>query len=127
MAGDQIRRKMPFLAKYEATVITGFEELAAQEVKDKLKIPCVHSQGKVTFETDANPNDIIKLRSVDNVYVVIANQTLEKMPQDNQDDLNSKLSDLIPVIDWENGLSVWKEVSSFERSSISEILTPGGD
>jgi 23S rRNA G2445 N2-methylase RlmL len=49
------------------------------------------------------------------------------MPQDNQDDLESKLSDLIPVIDWEKGLSVWKEVSSFERSSISEILTPGGD
>ena len=115
-------------AKYEATVITGFEWISTEEVKEKIEGAqnVNHSMGRVIFESNCDPSKIIQLRSVDNVYVIVAQETLEQMPQDNKDDLKAKLTKLMKEVDWKTGLRVWQRINPFRKTEdLDVILTEG--
>lgn len=116
------------MAKYETTVITGFEWIAVKEVKEKIEgvQNVTPLQGKIHFETDCHPAKIVELRSIDNVYVIIGHQKLEQMPQDDKDELKSKLRDLMLQIDWKTGFNIWKTITSFDKTkSVDVILAEG--
>lgn len=117
------------LAKYEATVITGFEWIAAEEVKEKLPgvQNVVHSQGRVNFESTCDPAEIVQLRSVDNVYIIAGRMIVDELPTDKDDGLRLKLQDLMNAVDWRTGLSIWQRVSPFDKTQDLDVILTEGD
>ncbi|WP_124727023.1 methyltransferase domain-containing protein [Staphylospora marina] len=57
---------------YMGTVLPGFEGIARDEIVTKLRAMIVDTyRGKVLFKTDASPDSLFILRSVDNLYLFI--------------------------------------------------------
>lgn len=114
-------------ASYEVTVATGLEKIAANEAHSKLNCITRTDRGKVLFCTPNDPLEVISLRTVDNVYNVLVRETPPQMPLDAEDDLRSKLADLLELVDWQTGLAVWKKVVKYDKATVDEILSPGED
>ncbi|MBN3277165.1 THUM3 protein, partial [Polyodon spathula] len=108
-AEDQAARDS-MIVKIGATVPTGFEHTAAEEVKEKLCSESTISKdrGRIYFEINAkNLPQVHCLKSVDNLFVVVQEfsdyqfkDTKEETLQDFQ-----LLPDKLP---WSNPLEVWK-------------------
>ncbi|MEE6502005.1 hypothetical protein FKM82_004383 [Ascaphus truei] len=93
-----------------ATVPTGFEFTAAEEVKEKLGCHCKISKdrGKIYFQIgEESLAQVHHLRSVDNLFVIVQeftdfpfNESKEAALQDFQ-----KMAEMLP---WERALGIWK-------------------
>ena len=113
---------MSHSVSYHASVITGLERLAAEELKEKLNVQAVTFQGHIRFESDADPKDVIQLRSIDNLYAVVGREKPDYMPQ-NESDLLSKLQLFHDSLNWTPALTAWRQVTGFEKSDMETILT----
>jgi hypothetical protein len=112
----------PIPVSYHATVITGMERLAGEEIQEKLKVQPIVNQGHVRFDSHADVAEVIRLRSVDNVYAVVGRQILDQMPKD-KDELKEKLKLFHDSVDWKSGLTAWRKVAGFDKSDEDTILT----
>lgn len=117
-------RQCPNVARYEATVSTGLEDIAQREIIDKLDAKTETSKGRVFLKTDRPVKDILKLKSINNLFVIIYDARLadEEIPQDAEQ-LESLLMKVGDQCDWRLGLSKWKEMSNFDKCDLDEILT----
>lgn len=101
-------------AYYEATCSTGLETIASDEVLEKLKVESKTRKGRVLFKTASDVRDILKLRTISNLFVIIHDEILpdEKIPA-NGDCLEPLLMEVGEKCDWQLGLEKWLQMSQF--------------
>jgi 23S rRNA G2445 N2-methylase RlmL len=114
------------LKRYEATVTTGLESIAAEECKEKLGVEAKPEQGRIAFASDRPVEEVLKLKGVDNVYTVISDVTNEQLTKD-QEDMKQTLALLVKESEWTSGLEVWMHTVSFTKSDMDTILNESGD
>ncbi|KAJ7316959.1 hypothetical protein JRQ81_003121 [Phrynocephalus forsythii] len=93
-----------------ATVPTGFEVTAADEVQEKLGSTSRISKdrGKIYFEIPVtNLPQVHKLRSVDNLFVVVQKFN-DFQFQESKEEALKDLEDLVKTLPWTDPLEVWK-------------------
>ncbi|XP_073207332.1 tRNA (guanine(6)-N(2))-methyltransferase THUMP3 isoform X3 [Lepidochelys kempii] len=93
-----------------ATVPTGFELTAADEVKEKLgsQSRISKDRGKIYFEISVEKlSQVHRLRSVDNLFVVVQEFTDYQFKETKEDTLKD-LEDLAKKLPWIDPLKVWK-------------------
>lgn len=111
------------VANYEATVTTGLESIAKDEVKEKLNAEARTQQGRVWFASDEPVSKILKLKSICNLFVIIYDIKLDESELPASGDLLEPL--LMRVgdkCDWKTGLEKWKQMSAF-GCEMDKILT----
>ena len=110
----------------EATCITGFECAAVEEVKQKLDIVDVKEfTGRVLFDVEAEKvNQVLKLRTVDNVFVIIGAKTDFDLTK-SQDESYEILTDYtLNNLLWSKGLKSWNDVFvSFDVANLSSNVS----
>lgn len=110
-------------ATYEATVSTGLEGIAKDEVKEKLHVDAVVQKGRVLFTTDRKVRDILRLKSISNLFIIIYDENLkdEDIPNDGSC-LESLLMKVGEKCCWQTGISKWQEMSEFD-CKLDDIMT----
>ncbi|XP_034632144.1 THUMP domain-containing protein 3 isoform X2 [Trachemys scripta elegans] len=100
-----------------ATVPTGFELTAADEVKEKLgsQSRISKDRGKIYFEISVEKlSQVHRLRSVDNLFVVVQEFTDYQFKETKEDALKD-LEDLAKKLPWTDPLKVWKLNTSLKK------------
>ncbi|NWV86741.1 THUM3 protein, partial [Dasyornis broadbenti] len=100
-----------------ATVPTGFEQTAAEEVQEKLGSASRISRdrGKIYFEVPARSlPQVHRLRSVDNLFVVVQ-EFKDYQFKENKEDALKDLEDLVNKLHWTNPLKVWELNNSLKK------------
>jgi len=96
----------------EASVVTGFEECARGEAKEKFGTDVKAARGKITWKVPIDKvNEVVKLGSIDNARVVL--HTVPHFKFTDQDDSLGRLQKMIPSLDWESGIQVWRKFYDF--------------
>lgn len=115
------------IAEYEATVNAGTEEIAKDEIRRKLNAESRIQQGRVLFKTDLAIAELLKLRSINNLFVMIYDETLEddEMPTDSGS-LERLLFRIGDNCDWRIGIEKWLEMSGFD-CDIETMMTNDPD
>ncbi|CAH1405012.1 unnamed protein product [Nezara viridula] len=102
------------LITVEATVITGFENLAMEECQEKCKpINISRAKGRIYFNIPVDSfYNVLKLRSVDNVFLI--NEALGKIDlhKDKEKDLRLVQS-IVDKVDWNRTLTTWANLTEF--------------
>ncbi|XP_014291096.1 tRNA (guanine(6)-N2)-methyltransferase THUMP3 [Halyomorpha halys] len=102
------------LITVEATVITGFENFAMEECQEKCKpINIGRAKGRIYFNIPVdNFSNVLKLRAVDNIFLV--NEALGKidLSKDKEKDLRLVQS-LVDKVDWNRTLTTWAKLTEF--------------
>ncbi|NXT68227.1 THUM3 protein, partial [Chaetops frenatus] len=124
-----------------ATVPTGFEQTAAEEVQEKLGSASRISRdrGKIYFEVPARSLlQVHRLRSVDNLFVVVQEFKDYQFKESKEDTLKD-LEDLVKKLPWTNPLKVWelnnslkkkktkRKKHNLQRPTSREKLSDGGE
>ncbi|NXN25844.1 THUM3 protein, partial [Nycticryphes semicollaris] len=124
-----------------ATVPTGFEQTAAEEVQEKLGSASRISKdrGKIYFEVPAQSlPQVHRLRSVDNLFVVVQ-EFKDYQFKENKEDALKDLEDLVKKLPWTDPLRVWelnnslkkkktkRKKHSLQRTASKEKLNAGGE
>uniref|UniRef100_A0A663ESQ4 THUMP domain containing 3 n=1 Tax=Aquila chrysaetos chrysaetos TaxID=223781 RepID=A0A663ESQ4_AQUCH len=100
-----------------ATVPTGFELTAAEEVQEKLGSASRISRdrGKIYFEVPARGlPQVHRLRSVDNLFVVVQ-EFKDYQFKENKEDALKDLEDLVKKLPWTDPLKVWELNNSLKK------------
>ncbi|NXH11377.1 THUM3 protein, partial [Bucco capensis] len=100
-----------------ATVPTGFEVTAAEEVQEKLGSASSISRdrGKIYFEVPARSlPQVHRLRSVDNLFVVVQ-EFKDYQFKENKEDALKDLEDLVKNLPWTDPLKVWELNNSLKK------------
>ncbi|KAM4769388.1 tRNA (guanine(6)-N(2))-methyltransferase THUMP3 isoform 2-T2 [Cyanocitta cristata] len=100
-----------------ATVPTGFEQTAADEVQEKLGSASRISRdrGKIYFEVPARSlPQVHRLRSVDNLFVVVQ-EFKDYQFNENKEDALKDLEDLVKKLPWTDPLKVWELNNSLKK------------
>ncbi|NXU35263.1 THUM3 protein, partial [Drymodes brunneopygia] len=100
-----------------ATVPTGFEQTAADEVQEKLGSASRISRdrGKLYFEVPARSlPQVHRLRSVDNLFVVVQ-EFKDYQFKENKEDALKDLEDLVKKLSWTDPLKVWELNNSLKK------------
>ncbi|NWR90825.1 THUM3 protein, partial [Furnarius figulus] len=100
-----------------ATVPTGFEQTAAEEVQEKLGSACSISRdrGKIYFAVPARSlPQVHRLRSVDNLFVVVQ-EFKDYQFKENKEQALKDLEDLVKKLPWTNPLKVWELNNSLKK------------
>uniref|UniRef100_A0A2K5PUP5 THUMP domain-containing protein n=1 Tax=Cebus imitator TaxID=2715852 RepID=A0A2K5PUP5_CEBIM len=100
-----------------ATLPAGFEQTAADEVREKLGSPCKISRdrGKIYFVISLESlAQVHCLRSVDNLFVVVQ-EFQDYQFKKTKEEVLKDFEDLAGKLLWSNPLKVWKINDSFKR------------
>ncbi|XP_033922282.1 tRNA (guanine(6)-N2)-methyltransferase THUMP3 isoform X2 [Melopsittacus undulatus] len=100
-----------------ATVPTGFELMAAEEVQEKLGSASRISRdrGKIYFEVPAQAlPQVHRLRSVDNLFVVVQ-EFKDYQFKETKEDALKDLEDLVKKLPWTDPLKVWELNNSLKK------------
>uniref|UniRef100_A0A8D0HJ07 THUMP domain 3 tRNA guanosine methyltransferase n=1 Tax=Sphenodon punctatus TaxID=8508 RepID=A0A8D0HJ07_SPHPU len=100
-----------------ATVPTGFELTAADEVREKLgsESRISKDRGKIYFEIPVdNLSKVHRLRSVDNLFVVVQ-EFIDYQFKETKEDALKDFEDLATKLPWTDSLKVWKLNTSLKK------------
>ena len=105
------------LCTVEASCVTGFEPMAAEEVKVLLGQNANVHRGRIVFDVPIKDvKKALKLKCVNTVWVMIGHTSDIGYP-DTEDGQMSTLMDFAGNrLDWEKGLDVWRNVTEFKGS-----------
>ena len=97
-----------------ATVTIGLEKLCALECERKLACQVRQGRGRIYFRIQRNDLAKIKqLRSVENLFVVVADIACFKLSvDDNADETLERFYHLPEELEWGTALQIWQEFSS---------------
>ncbi|XP_059152258.1 uncharacterized protein LOC131938288 [Physella acuta] len=96
----------------EASVVTGFEESARGEAKEKFGADVRASRGSITWKIPLDKvKDVFKMGSIDNFKVVM--HSISHFRFTDQHDSLSRLQQMVADVDWESGLKVWRKFNDF--------------
>ncbi|PIC34391.1 hypothetical protein B9Z55_014060 [Caenorhabditis nigoni] len=93
-----------------AAVITGFEKVASREISEKLPATeCFSGRGNVRFCLDLNSvPDILKLRSVDNLYVVFYENEIVGLTDMEKEKALKTIKQQLSYCNWELAIDVYQ-------------------
>ncbi|XP_071082717.1 tRNA (guanine(6)-N(2))-methyltransferase THUMP3-like [Haliotis cracherodii] len=112
------------MCEIEATVATGFEQIAKEEVEEKFGIIARAARGKVMAKIPVKDvKNCLELGCVDNIRVLMSSWKNFQYPEDKLECMR-KLRDLARDVDWDQGLKVWRQVYTFQHPILS---TPVSD
>ena len=98
----------------EASVVTGFECAAKEEVKTKLEITdddVKEFTGRVLFDIKSDKlEQVLNLRTVDNVWIIIGAKTDFDLNQSEEEGLASLVDYTLNNLQWTKGLSSWNKI-----------------
>ena len=99
----------------EASCVTGFEAMAAEEVSSFLGCEAKVHRGRVAFDIDVGKvKDVLKLRCVNTVWVMLGHTENIEYPDTEEEQLQ-KLQDFADnMLDWDKGLEVWRNLTGFQ-------------
>ncbi|XP_058144668.1 tRNA (guanine(6)-N(2))-methyltransferase THUMP3 isoform X2 [Dasypus novemcinctus] len=100
-----------------ATVPTGFEQTAADEVREKLGSSCKISKdrGKIYFDISVESlAQVHSLRSVDNLFVVVQ-EFKDYQFKETKEEVLKDFENLAGKLPWSDPLKVWKINTSFKK------------
>lgn len=100
-----------------ATVPTGFEQTAADEVREKLGSSCKISKdrGKIYFDISVDSlAQVHCLRSVDNLFVVVQ-EFKDYHFKETKEEVLKDFEDLAGKLPWSDPLKIWKINTSFKK------------
>lgn len=100
-----------------ATVPTGFEHTAAEEVKERIGVDAKISKdrGRIYFPiTTHNLFQVHRLRSVDNLFVVVEEFDHYQFKESKEETL-AELQELASKLPWNNALEVWKQNRALKK------------
>ncbi|KAM9185978.1 tRNA (guanine(6)-N(2))-methyltransferase THUMP3 isoform 1-T1 [Dugong dugon] len=100
-----------------ATVPTGFEQTAADEVREKLGSSCKISKDRGKIYFDISVESLAKvhcLRSVDNLFVVVQ-EFKDYQFKETKEEVLKDFEDLAGKLPWTDPLKVWKINTSFKK------------
>lgn len=100
-----------------ATVPTGFEQTAADEVREKLGSACKISRdrGKIYFDVSvASLAQVHCLRSVDNLFVVVQEFT-DYHFKETKEEVLKDFEELAGKLAWSDPLQVWRINTNFKK------------
>ncbi|XP_055770996.1 THUMP domain-containing protein 3 [Salvelinus fontinalis] len=100
-----------------ATVPTGFENTAAEEVQEKIGADATISKdrGRIYFQiTTDKLSQVHNLRSVDNLFVVVEEYDNYQF-KDSKEETLEDLQKLASKLAWTNALKVWKLNTSLKK------------
>ncbi|KAL4655963.1 THUMP domain-containing protein 3 [Arapaima gigas] len=107
----------PVTATIGATVPTGFEHTAAEEVKEKIGADSKVSKdrGRIYFQITSDSLPLVhQLRSVDNLFVVVKDYEDYRF-KDSKEETLKDLQDLASTLPWSDPLEVWKLNNSLKK------------
>ncbi|XP_076870456.1 tRNA (guanine(6)-N(2))-methyltransferase THUMP3 [Brachyhypopomus gauderio] len=125
----------PFCATIGATVPTGFEHTAAEEVQEKIGASATISRDRGRIYFDIRTDSLSKvhhLKSVDNLFVVVQQYDNYQF-KDTKEEALSDLQQLPPTLPWANAMEVWKMNNSLKkrrgrrRGPVAARPKPSGD
>lgn len=125
MSGARDTTNLDGNATYEATVITGLEFIAVCESKLKLDVDARESQGRIVFESDRKVEEIVQLRSINNLFVIVYDMIFDKNALDDiksEKSLTTFFEEIISKCDWSIGLKKWLQVSK-HPCSLDDIVS----
>lgn len=108
-----------------ATVPTGFEQTAADEVREKLGSACRISKdrGKIYFDISVESlAQVHSLRSVDNLFVVVQ-EFKDYQFKSTKEEVLKDFEDLAGKLSWSDPLKVWEMNSSFKKKKTKRKKT----
>ncbi|XGW28148.1 hypothetical protein V3C99_008169 [Haemonchus contortus] len=92
-----------------ASVITGFEAVAIEEIASKFHVQSTKGRGHVRFEIDQRQiPEVLRLRSVDNLYVVLYDYFLDGLSSAEQKDALEMIVREISRINWKVAVECWE-------------------
>ncbi|KAB0400091.1 hypothetical protein E2I00_002477 [Balaenoptera physalus] len=100
-----------------ATVPTGFEQTAADEVREKLGSSCKISKdrGKIYFDISVESlAQVHCLRSVDNLFVVVQ-EFKDYQFKETKEEVLKDFEDLAGKLPWSDPLKIWKINTCFKK------------
>ncbi|KAF6101395.1 THUMP domain containing 3 [Phyllostomus discolor] len=100
-----------------ATVPTGFEQTAADEVREKLRSSCKISKdrGKIYFDISVESlAQVHCLRSVDNLFVVVQ-EFKDYQFKETKEEVLKDFEELAGKLSWSDPLKVWKINTNFKK------------
>lgn len=105
----------------EATVVSGLEEVAREEVEKVLKAQIYEvKQGRVNFLLH-NMREALNLRSVDNMHLIVHRSKHIEFPQ-SLDDCMTILKGMVKEVNWKEALQTWRDfVSEENQTGISDV------
>ncbi|CAL1531344.1 unnamed protein product, partial [Lymnaea stagnalis] len=108
----EITAKDEELCTIEASVVTGFEESARGEAKEKFDTDVKAMRGRIIFRIPLDRvEDVFKMGSIDNFRVVMHNEPYFRFT--DQHDSLARLQKMVANVNWESGLKVWKRFNNF--------------
>lgn len=119
--------EIKLLANYEATVSTGLESIAKEEVREKLNVDATTQKGRIWFSSDEPVERILKLKSICNLFVIIYNNQLNdsEIPED-ENCLEPLLMKVGDQCDWHTGIMKWRQINDF-KCEITKLMTKNVD
>uniref|UniRef100_A0A2K6FG70 THUMP domain-containing protein n=1 Tax=Propithecus coquereli TaxID=379532 RepID=A0A2K6FG70_PROCO len=117
---SDLRSESELLVTIGATVPTGFEQTAADEVREKLGSSCKISRdrGKIYFVISVESlAQVHCLRSVDNLFVVVQ-EFQDYQFKKTKEEVLKDFEDLAGKLPWSDPLKVWKINTSFKKKKI---------
>lgn len=117
---------LPTPHSYYVTVATGLEFVAEDEIRERLRpIHTRRLRGKVLFTTDASPDELLALRSAENLYAFVAR--ISGIPLD-QTGL-ARLEQIPLEVDWGPALALWRRFfpNAPERPAFRVTAQRSGD
>ncbi|EFP08444.1 hypothetical protein CRE_18297 [Caenorhabditis remanei] len=107
-----------------AAVVTGFEKVAAKEIAEKLPvISCEWNRGNARFSLDLKKvPDTLKLRSVDNLYVVFYENSIEGLTKMNREEALKTIQKQISFCNWKLAIDAYQLARDKEINGGSERI-----
>ncbi|XP_074646228.1 tRNA (guanine(6)-N(2))-methyltransferase THUMP3-like [Tubulanus polymorphus] len=106
-------KNYPSICEIEASVATGFERVAKEEIEEKLKVPVKPFRGNVVFTIPfEHVKRVYELHAVDNVYIVL--NRFKDFPFSNDlEEALTQVEKFVSKINWKLGLDVWGQFFEF--------------
>jgi len=113
------------LCTIEASCVTGFEAMAAEEVEAVLGAGARQHRGRVVFDLplDRAP-EVLGLRCVNTVWVMLGHTPDIQYPEGEQQQLETLMQFAESRLDWRKGLEVWRRVTGFQGELAAEQTSP---
>jgi len=112
----------PSLCTIECSVVTGFETVAQEEVKEKFGEAATVNRGRIIADVPLDRvKEILDLRCVDNAWVLIGHNHNHPYPQTSTQDQLQSLIDFCNQLDWTKALEVWKKVVGFQGNLYPQV------
>jgi len=105
------------LCTIEASCVTGFEPMAAEEVKVLLGQNANVHRGRIVFDVPIQDvKKALKLKCVNTVWVMIGHTSDIGYPDTEEGQMSTLMDFAGNRLDWEKGLDVWRNVTEFKGS-----------